>query len=262
MPKRLAIMRALKRIRPAVVLHALRKTTDRGNNMRQIFVGIAALLCLGLAGNVYAEPSTPDEPAFQEGKDYTRLANPQPDGGDKIEVIEFFWYGCPHCAHFAPYMEDWMKSKPAGVKVTLVPAIFRPDWMVGAQAYYALEMLDALNVHPAVFTKIHEDHKAHQTIEQYAEIVSELGVDKQKFLDASKSFVVDAKVRRAAQMVRDYMIRGVPTLAVNGKYMTSASLAGGNEEALRVVDYLVTLEKKAEQEPAAASSHKKEEEKS
>jgi thiol:disulfide interchange protein DsbA len=230
--------------------------------MRQIFAGIAVFLCLGLVGNVYAESAAPDEPAFQEGKDYTRLANPQPDGGDKIEVIEFFWYGCPHCAHFAPYMEDWMENKPAGVKVTLVPAIFRPDWAVAAQAYYALEMLDALDVHPAIFTKIHEEHKAHQTIEQYAAIVSELGVDKQKFLDASKSFVVDAKVRRAAQMIRDYQIRGVPTLAVNGKYMTSASLAGGNEEALRVVDYLVMLERKANKATQETAAPVKEEKKS
>jgi thiol:disulfide interchange protein DsbA len=241
-------MPALKRIRPAVVilaLKALRKMTDRGNNMRQILFGIAAFLCIAV--NACASESAPPAPAqaeFKEGVHYIRLADAQPDGGDKIEVIEFFWYGCPHCAAFDPYIQTWKQSKPAGVKFTPVPAIFRPDWVVGAKAFYALELLDALEVHSKVFDKIHKEHKAHQTPEHYAEIVAELGVDKQKFLDATKSFVVDSKVRRAAQMIRDYRIMAVPTLAVNGKYTTSGSLAGSNQEVLSVVDYLIGLEKK------------------
>lgn len=213
--------------------------------MRQILYGIATFLCL-TANALAAEPvppPVPGEATFKEGTHYTRLADAQPVSGEQIEVIEFFWYGCPHCADFEPYMQSWKESKPAGVKITPVPAIFRPEWVAGAQAYYALEMLDALEVHPAVFDQIHKKHKAHQTVEHYAEIVAELGVDKQKFLDATKSFVVDSKVRRAGQMIRDYRIMGVPTLAINGKYLTSASQAGSNQSALRVAEYLIGLEK-------------------
>lgn len=212
--------------------------------MRQILFGIAIFLCL--AANTWASESAPPAPAqgdFKEGVHYIRLADPQPDGGDKIEVVEFFWYGCPHCADFDPYIQKWKKSKPEGVKFTLVPAIFRPDWVTAAKAYYALEMLDALEVHSKVFEQIHVKRKPYQTVEHYADIVAELGVDKQKFLDATKSFVVDSKVRRAAQMIRDFRIMGVPTLAVNGKYTTSASLAGGNQNILHVLDYLIAREK-------------------
>lgn len=213
--------------------------------MRQILLGITAFFCL--AGSALAaEPaqSASAQPSFQEGIHYLRLANPQPGGGDQIEVIEFFWYGCPHCADFDPYMQRWKDSKPAGVKVTLLPAIFRPDWAVGAQAYYALEMLDAPDkVHAGIFDHIHKKRKPYQTPEHYAEIVAELGVDRQKFLDAMQSFAVDAKTRRAAQMIRDYRIQGVPTVAVNGKYTTSGSMAGSYQNILRIIDYLVALEK-------------------
>ncbi|HEX7027812.1 MAG TPA: thiol:disulfide interchange protein DsbA/DsbL [Gammaproteobacteria bacterium] len=208
--------------------------------MRQILFGIATFLCLATSAWALDPPASGK---YAEGVHYNRLASPQPGGGEEIEVIEFFWYGCPHCADFDPFIQSWKKSKPEGVKFTLVPAVFMPEWEVGAKAFYALQMLDALEVHSRVFDQIHKERKPHQTAEHYAEIVAGLGVDKQKFLDALKSFVVDAKVRRARQMIRDYRIMGVPTLAVNGKYTTSASMAGGNQAMLRVLDHLVALEK-------------------
>ena len=182
---------------------------------------------------------------FVEGKDYTKLATPQPDGGDKVEVIEFFWYGCTHCNDFEPYISAWKKKVPENVKVTLVPAVFRPQWKIHAQTFYALELLGLVDkLQSKIFDQIHKERKPANTIEEMTDMVVGLGVDRQEFIDATNSFVVDSQIRKAVKLLQDYKISGVPTMAVNGKYMTSAGLTGGYPQMLEVVDYLIGLESK------------------
>ena len=193
-----------------------------------------------------AAPLAAGAAEYQEGEHYTKLASPQPGGGDKVEVIEFFWYGCSHCNDFEPHISKWKKTVPENVKVTFVPAIFRPQWKVHAQTYYAIELLGLVDkVHSRVFDQIHKHHKPANTIEQMADIVAELGVDRQEFLDAVGSFVVDSQIRKAAKMLQDYRISGVPTVAVNGKYTITGLTAGGHPQMLDVADYLIGLESEA-----------------
>lgn len=206
--------------------------------MRKILCGILALFCVACGAETVQSP-------YQDGKHYQRLPSEQPDGGDKVEVMEFFWYGCSHCADFEPYMQSWKASKPANVKVTLVPAIFRPDWRAAAQAYYALEALgQADKIHPMIFDQIHKLRKPHSTPEHYADMVAELGVNRKEFVDAMNSFVVDSRIRQAEKLLRDYRVAGVPTVAVNGKYTTGGGMAGSYAELLKVMNHLVALESK------------------
>ncbi len=180
---------------------------------------------------------------FKEGVHYQRLPAAQPVQGEQVEVIEFFWYGCPHCADFEPYIQRWKSRKPDNVKLTLVPAVFRKGWVVHAKAFYAAELLGVLDeTHSAMFNAMHRQKKPVNTPEQIAEVFATKGVEKQKFLDAMNSFAVDAKVKQAIQLIRDYRIQGVPAIAVNGKYLTGGSLVGSYDNLLNVMDYLVALE--------------------
>ena len=184
---------------------------------------------------------------FKEGVHYQRLANPQPVTGEQIEVIEFFWYGCPHCAEFEPFVQRWKRQKPENVKLTLVPAVFRKNWIVHAQAYYAAEILGVLDkTHTAMFVAMHQQQRRLTTAEQIADFVAELGVDREAFLSAMNSFAVDSKVRNAMRMIQDYRIQGVPAMAVNGEYLTSGSMAGDYANMLNIVDFLATQVTSAE----------------
>ena len=182
---------------------------------------------------------------FKEGVHYQRLAQPVGVPGEQIEVIEFFWYGCPHCADFEPYMQTWKKSKPADVKLTLVPAVFREGWKVHARAFYAAEILGVLDVtHGVLFDAMHKQKLKVESAEQIVDIFSKHGVDKNQFLDTMNSFAVETKLRQAVQMIRDFRIQGVPAVGVAGKYLTGGSQAGSYSSLLQVIDHLVELERK------------------
>ena len=177
---------------------------------------------------------------YTEGVHYRRLAVKQPTAEGQVEVREFFSYACPHCRDFDPYIETWKKTLPKNVKVTLVPVTFRPSWVPMAQAYYAGEFLGVLDkTHVGIFTAIHEKGKKADTPEQIADIVAELGVDRQKFVDAMNSFEVDNKIRQSKKMLPAYGVQGVPAVAVNGQYITGGSMAGSYSELLKVMDYLI-----------------------
>lgn len=188
---------------------------------------------------------------FQEGQHYSRV-DAEPSVAGQVEVIEFFSYSCPHCAAFAPYIHRWEKKQPAHVKVTYVPAVFHESLLNFAKAHYAAELLGiGGKVQTLIFEAIHVKNESLDTPEKIADlIVKGTGVDKKKFLETMDSFAVDNSLRRGMQRMQKYRISGVPTVAVNGKYLTSVSMAGGNEQALSVMDYLVKLENKAK--PAKA----------
>jgi protein dithiol oxidoreductase (disulfide-forming) len=182
---------------------------------------------------------------YTEGVEYKKLAIPQAtDSGDKIEVQEFFWYGCPHCYHFEPYINAWKKTKPANVEFVRVPAIFRPDWEIQARAYYALSNMGIIeDLHGKIFDAIHKGKQHLNKKEAITDFLVKNGVDRKKFEEEYSSFAVDSMVRKAKKKIKDYQIQGVPSVSVNGKYLTSGSMSGGSyDNLIKILDYLIKQE--------------------
>jgi len=162
----------------------------------------------------------------------------------KIEVVEVFWYGCPHCYDFEPFLEDWLKNKADDVEFKRMPGIFRENWIPHARAYYtALELgvLDA--VHRPLFEAIHRHRQQLNSQSQLRKLFAENGVDEDAFDKVYESETVTDKVKKALLMGRRYQIRGVPSIVVNGKYLTGASIAGSFENMLKATDELVARER-------------------
>lgn len=184
---------------------------------------------------------------YTEGKEYLRLSKPQPTSTpDKIEVVELFWYGCPHCHDLEPYIEKWLESKPDDVEFVRLPAIVGPRWEPLAKAYYTAEVLGVLDkTHTALFESIHVNKQKYTDEEQIMEFFVSQGVSAEDFRNAYHSFAVSVKVNNAKQMTRRYVITGVPTVVVNGKFSTSGKFARSNAGIIKVVDYLVVQERTA-----------------
>jgi thiol:disulfide interchange protein DsbA len=196
-----------------------------------------------LAAGAQAQTPAKTNP-FNEGFAYNRLPVPQPvSPSDKIVVYEFFWYDCPHCADFDPLLENWAKKLPAGVVLERVPVAFSPQFIPQQHLYYALVALNKLTpaLQAKIFNAIHVQRIPLGTADQMANWLAQQGIAKKTFLDAYNSFGVNAQVKQATQMVTDYQIQGVPTMAVQGMYTTSAALpeANNNQKVLEVVDYLI-----------------------
>ena len=193
---------------------------------------------------VLVQPGLAQAKEYQEGKEYLLLSSPQPTStGDKVEVVELFWYGCPHCYDLEPEVQAWLKRKPDYVELVRMPAIVGPRWELLAQAYYTAEFLGIGDtMHTALFDAI---HKKHMKIDDEAALQAffvDQGVSAEDFKKTFNSFAVAVKMNNARQMTRRYKITGVPTVIVNGKYSTGAKLAGSNEGIFEVVDYLVEQE--------------------
>jgi len=182
--------------------------------------------------------------AFEEGKSYKKLAQPQATmDKNKIEVVELFWYGCPHCHKFQPYVEKWLKTKPDNVSYIRMPAILREDWSLHARAFYTAETLGVLDrIHTPLFDAIHNDKRHLFTEGKLMDFFAEHGVNNDDFRNTFHSFAVDSKVRRARQMTRRYQTRGTPAVAINGKYVTGPGMAKGFDNMIKVIDYLVEKE--------------------
>ncbi len=195
---------------------------------------ITCLVVLFAAGFAHAQPKA--------GVEYRELSTAQPTGAaGKIEVIEFFWYGCPHCYNFEPVIEPWVKKLPKDVQFRRVPAIFNAEWEQGARAYYALEAIgEGERLHKPLFDAVHKDTRLKIANEAaLTEWLGKQGVDTKKFAAAYRSFSVEGKVKRAAQLTQAYKIEGVPSMAVNGKYVVITDNIKSFEQMLAVADYLV-----------------------
>ncbi|MGQ9686071.1 MAG: thiol:disulfide interchange protein DsbA/DsbL [Thiobacillaceae bacterium] len=184
--------------------------------------------------------------AAEWGKDYVEITPAQavdaPRG--KVEVIEFFWYRCPHCAELEPDLEAWAKRQPGHVLIRRQPAVLNDGWLPLTRAYYALEAVGHLDrLHAAVFTAIHRDRIDLNDANTFFDWASRHGVDRKKLAEAYNSFSVNAKAARAQQLTARYKITGVPAFVVNGKYQTSAYLTGGHKELFKVLDDLIEQEK-------------------
>jgi thiol:disulfide interchange protein DsbA len=196
---------------------------------------ITVFALLSLSGFVSAQGQK-----IEEGFDYRILPITQPvETKGKIEVIEFFWYGCPHCYDFEPELSSWVKRQPKDVVFKRVPVAFRDDFMPHSQLFYALEAMgkgDALN--EKVMYAMHRENKRLLTESEIADWVASQGIDRNTFLATYRSFAVISKARAAKQMAEAYRIDGVPTIVMQGKYVTSPSIAGTKAKAILVMDYL------------------------
>lgn len=181
---------------------------------------------------------------FKEGEHYERITPEvatQSDG--KIEVVEVFWYGCHHCYSFEPDIKKWLKSKPDNVEFRRVPGVFARNWIPHARAYYTAEILGVTDaIHTPLFEAIHDEGKRIGDEDSLARFFAEHGVAEADFREAYNSFSVDTKTRQALVASKEYGISGVPSVIVNGRYRTSARLAGTYENLLKIVDALVDKE--------------------
>jgi thiol:disulfide interchange protein DsbA len=181
-----------------------------------------------------------------EGRDFVRLNTPAPvPAGNKIDVIEFFSYACPHCYAFDPTLEQWVKQLPPDVAFRRVPAAFNSVWESYAKGYYALEATGSLEaLHKRLFAALHVQRLRLDKDTDFAAWVGTNGGDGAKFLEAYKSFGVATKLRQGKQLAEAYKIDGVPTLGIHGRWFTSGSLAGSHERSLQVADQLIQRARK------------------
>jgi len=169
---------------------------------------------------------------------YEVLDGPRPgDDPDTIEVHEFFWYGCPHCNDFEPYIDEWAANKPDGVTYIRVPAIFRPAWAVHARAFYAAKLSGVLDrFHGPMFAAIHDRGRRLDSKDAIGSFVAEIGIDGRSFVDTMDSFAVNARVRRAKKLQQAYGVSATPTVVVDGRYLVSPSAAGSFEAMIRIIN--------------------------
>lgn len=199
-----------------------------------------AMLALALtAGSAFAQD-------YQAGKQYHKVEPLQPTTTeDRIELVEFFSYGCSHCFEFAPKLHSWLEQAGQDVELVRVPVTFgRSSWALLAKAYYAEKALNVVDqIHEPLFEAIHVDGRRFADEQALAEFFAQHGVDRQAVLDAFDSFAVDVDLRRAERMVRAYRVRATPSLAVAGKYLVDPGETGGQQAMLDVVNFLINKER-------------------
>lgn len=196
-----------------------------------------AVLAPGLLG---AGPAAA-QADFTEGKDFRRLGTPAPvPGHGKIDVVEFFWYGCNHCNALEPTLEAWAIRLPPDVVLRRMPVVFGALHELHAKMFFALEAIGQLEtLHRRIFAALHVQRRRLDKLEDVVAFVAEQGVDRARFTEAFNGFGVATKTRQSRQLAEAYAIEGVPTFGVAGRFVTAGSMAGSNERALKVVDALI-----------------------
>jgi len=205
--------------------------------------GAVALLAVSLLSSTAVHAQS-----WEDGTHYRTLDNPVRTASDEgVEVAEVFWYGCPHCYNFKPLAESYEENAPDYVNYVRLPAALGRSWEPHAYAFYALEAMDELSqdVHDGLFEALAGERRPLNDAESLADFVAQYGVDAEEFVSTYNSFGVRARVQQAQAKIRGARITGTPTMLVDGKYVTSASMAGGHENVVRVVEYLVERENSA-----------------
>jgi len=209
-------------------------------------ISLRQLLATAIAAVGFAAAS-----ASAQQAEFGLLNPPQPtEGGGKIEVIEFFWYGCPHCARLEPFVVKWAASLPKDVVFKRVHALPSNAWLENATLFYTLEAMGQLDrLHVKVFDAIHNEgvNLNNQTVRDAW--LTKNGIEPAKYAEVAKSFSVQTKLSRARQMTSSYKVDGVPQMIVNGKYITNNTYAQGEPKIMPIVEKLVD---KARKEMAAA----------
>ena len=210
--------------------------------MRNLILS-AALVTASLFGMTAQAADVP----LEAGKTYVELSNPVPVSvPGKIEVVELFWYGCPHCYAFEPTINPWAEKLPKDVNFKRIPAMFGGPWDAHGQLFLTLEAMGVEHkVHNAVFEAIQKQGKRLTKPEEMADFVATQGVDKDKFLATFNSFAIQGQIKQAKELAQKYGVQGVPTLIVNGKYRFDLGTTGGPEATLNVADQLIAKERAA-----------------
>ena len=207
------------------------------NTRRDVLIGLCCAPLTPLVARAQGN-TTPEV-----GTDYVVLQSPQPvETGDKIEVLEFFQYSCPHCFAFTPDLTAWRKHLAPDVAYARVPVAFDPSRQPHSQIYYALQALNRLDdLHDKVFSAIHVAHRHLMDTDEIADFMAENGINKAQWLATYSSFSVMTKSNQAVQIWTSYKIDGTPTLGCDGKFLTAPSMVRGHTRAgcLQVMDYLI-----------------------
>jgi thiol:disulfide interchange protein DsbA len=209
---------------------------------KNVLAALAALLLALAAAGVHAQQQNMP----QLSREYIRLDPPHPvTTGDKIEIIEFFYYGCPICYELQPTLSRWLFRAPDFVAIRRVPALSSDNWENFAKLFYSLEIIgDLPRLHWPIYDNFHFDGVKLNEETVMADWVSRNGVNREKFIATYHSPEVMAKVNTAREMIKNYEVKGVPSIVVDGKYLTSARMAGGTKEMMKVVDLLVEQARK------------------
>ncbi|SBS35483.1 Thiol:disulfide interchange protein DsbA precursor [Marinomonas aquimarina] len=184
---------------------------------------------------------------YSDGNGYTTISNPvRTADPSKIEVVEIFWYGCPHCYALEPFTQAWKKNLADDVDFKYLPAVFGRNWLAHAKAFHVADILGVEEqLHSDMFNAIHQDRKRMTSEDELAEFFTQYGVSEDEFTKQYNSFAVNSRLSQADAKIRAYGARGVPGLIVNGKYLVTAATAGGNDNIYSVVDYLIEQERQA-----------------
>ena len=199
---------------------------------RQLLITVAAL-----PGIAWAQAARP----LQEMKDFRPVTPAQPsESGNKIEVLEFFQYSCPHCRTYDPVLQGWRKTLPADVEYRRIPISWDDKSVPHVRIYYTLEALGKTNeLHSKIFEAIQDKRMSLLKPEEIADFMATQGIDRKQWLDAFNSFSVGARANRAGQVWRAYKVDGTPSMAIDGKYVTSPSMVRSAEGSLLVMDSLI-----------------------
>ena len=202
--------------------------------MRKLILHIVTLAFLVIAQAVAAAD-------FIEGKHYLRLSPQQQVETSKVEVREFFWYGCPHCYVLEPYLDNW--EKPENVELKRTPVTFSEVWITHARVYFVLEALGRLeDLHSKFFEALHKRRLRLADLPSLARFFSSYDIPEKTFKQAFRSLLVETKLRQADRSVKKYKLKSVPTFVVNGKYVSSPRLVGNNAKFIELLNHLVSLE--------------------
>ena len=215
-------------------------------------VAAAVLGMTGVPGVALAQAQ-----AYRSGSDYLTLDKPAPTEAPagQVEVVEFFWYNCPHCNAFEPQFDAWAKKVPKDVSVRRAPVAFRADFEPQQRLYFVLEGMGKVEeLHRKVFNAIHIEKQTLQTADQITAWAEKQGIPKAKFLEMYNSFSVSTKARKSTQLQDSYAVDGVPALGVNGRYFTSGTQAKTLERSLQVTDYLIAQSRQAMSASAKAKT--------
>jgi len=218
--------------------------------MNLIWEALKVLLLTGMTSSLLLIPTLVQAgDDYDEGIEYKLVTPPvRSSSENKVEVVELFWYGCPHCYSMEPKLVEWKKKQAEKIQFVRIPAIFpnRPVWELHARAYYTAELLGIQDkMHTALFDAIHKDRKKLFNQAALADFFAGFGVDKALFNETMQSFGVQMNINRAKDLTNRYQIDGVPTLIVDGRYRTHASLTSGQAGLLKVTDFLIEKVSKA-----------------
>lgn len=201
-----------------------------------------------IAASVFGVTAQAADVPLEAGKTYVELSNPVPVAvPGKIEVVELFWYGCPHCYAFEPVINPWVEKLPKDVNFVRVPAMFGGPWDAHGKLFLTLQAMGVEHkVHNAVFKAIQVERKRLTDPEDMADFVATQGVDREKFLATFNSFAIKGQIAKAKELAQEYQATGVPTMIVNGKYRFDLGTTGGPEQTLNVADQLIAKERAAQ----------------